>query len=119
MMPFFCATKTRPSGENSTLVGWVSPLKTTWSWNPDGRTTVAASAFWNATSRPASRVTTNRTCLTERRTDTPVLPLGECDQRQAMLGSAGYHPVPAEPPCLVHPIGVFPYPGRVAGWLGT
>ena len=32
--PLFSATKTRPSDANSTWVGFVSPLKTTFSWKP-------------------------------------------------------------------------------------
>src|SRR5919106_3800566 len=36
MMPLFSATNTRPSGENSTTVGYSRPSKTTESWKPGG-----------------------------------------------------------------------------------
>ena len=42
MRPLFSATKTRPSGEKRTAVGWVSPLKTISSWKPGGNDAAAA-----------------------------------------------------------------------------
>src|SRR6266536_345430 len=44
MIPFFCATNTLPSGANSTFVGVVRPLKTTWSRKPEGNVMTAALA---------------------------------------------------------------------------
>jgi hypothetical protein len=38
MMPLFSATKTRPSDENSTFVGWLSPASATVSTNPSAAT---------------------------------------------------------------------------------
>ena len=44
MTPLFSATKIRPSAANSMLIGFVSPLKTTDSVNPDGSASASTSA---------------------------------------------------------------------------
>ena len=56
MRPSFCATKTRPSGEKRTTVGFASPLKTTLSWKPVGNVDAGAAGA-SAAARADSRTT--------------------------------------------------------------
>jgi hypothetical protein len=49
--PLFSAMKTRPLGANTTAVGSVSPLQTTWSRNPVGTVAASAADGWVAADR--------------------------------------------------------------------
>ena len=64
MRPLFSATKTRPSGAKRTTVGFVSPLKTTVSWKPDGN--VDAGAAGASAPARADRTTTAVTVIARR-----------------------------------------------------
>ena len=47
MMPLFSATKTLPSGEKRTAVGWVSPLKAIVSWKPGSNPSEPVRKVWS------------------------------------------------------------------------
>ena len=59
MMPLFSVTKARPSGAKRTLVGFLSPPKTTTSWNPGAIAAYAPAGIEkspSAASRPSHLV---------------------------------------------------------------
>ncbi len=61
MTPAFSATKTRPSGENSTAVGSVRPLKTTSSRKPEGAASATGTGSGPSAALPSAAATAPRT----------------------------------------------------------
>ncbi|WP_238547440.1 hypothetical protein [Actinoplanes friuliensis] len=72
--PAFSATKTRPSGANSTFIGWSRPVSTICSRNPEGNTAAAAGVADSITKNEAAIKAAAANADRLRRYDTVTLP---------------------------------------------